>query len=73
MTNARELREIRDSDGRVTAQAEYLDGKLDGQSKVWSKDGTLILEDHYRNGERHGIYQSWWDNGAVKEQGRYVG
>jgi antitoxin component YwqK of YwqJK toxin-antitoxin module len=29
----------------------------------------LILEDHYKNGERHGSYKSWWDNGALKEQG----
>lgn len=31
----------------------------------------LVLEMHHRAGEPHGSYQSWWDNGALKEQGQY--
>ena len=38
---------------------------------MWSKDGTLILEEHHQNGQRHGPYKSWWNNGALKEQGLY--
>jgi len=38
---------------------------------MWSADGTLILKAQNQNGERHGSYKSWWDNGAPKEQGTY--
>lgn len=71
LTANREMREIRDSDGRVFSRSEYLKGKLDGASRMWSADGTLTLKAHNQNGERHGPYQSWWDNGVLKEQGLY--
>jgi hypothetical protein len=46
MTKAREVKEIRDSDGRLLADCEYLDGKPDGRERIWSKAGTLVLEVH---------------------------
>ncbi|MRS05090.1 toxin-antitoxin system YwqK family antitoxin, partial [bacterium] len=38
------LKEIRDDKGRLLAQAEYKDGKLDGKNKVWNSNGQLIEE-----------------------------
>jgi hypothetical protein len=52
LTGNREVREIRDSDGRVFSRSEYLKGKLDGTSRMWSADGTLTLKAHNQNGER---------------------
>ena len=40
--------------GEIEYSAEYVNGKLDGISKHWSKDGILISESEYNNGKPHG-------------------
>lgn len=67
----REVKEIRDDQGRLLAQAEYRGGKLDGISRTWNSDSLLIEESNFREGKRHGRYTSWWDNGATKEEGTF--
>jgi antitoxin component YwqK of YwqJK toxin-antitoxin module len=37
----------------------------------WSQSGVLTLEAETVAGEYHGRYCSWWDNGAVKEEGSF--
>jgi antitoxin component YwqK of YwqJK toxin-antitoxin module len=32
----------------------------------------LTLEAHFRAGEYHGHYRSWWDSGTLKEDGTYA-
>jgi antitoxin component YwqK of YwqJK toxin-antitoxin module len=49
--------------------------RLDAERTVlrtWAEDGTLILEAGL-NGEREydGPYRSWWDSGALKEEGTF--
>jgi antitoxin component YwqK of YwqJK toxin-antitoxin module len=33
---------------------------------------VLTLEAYSLEGEYHGRYRSWWDNGVLKEEGTYI-
>jgi antitoxin component YwqK of YwqJK toxin-antitoxin module len=66
-----ELREIHDASGRRLGEAEYVNGKLHGRSRIWTPGGVLVQESHFRNGEKDGPYQTWWDNGQPKEVGTF--
>jgi antitoxin component YwqK of YwqJK toxin-antitoxin module len=67
----RMTREILGDDDRVLATSQYLDGVLDGVSRVFSTAGVLTQELTYRAGQLHGSYRTWWDNGQPKESGSY--
>lgn len=73
MNPEREVREIRDAQGRTLARAEYRDGFLDGVSRTWNKSGQLIEESEFHAGCRDGPYRTYWDNGQIKEEGMYRG
>jgi antitoxin component YwqK of YwqJK toxin-antitoxin module len=69
----RETRRILGEKSELLATAEYLDGKLDGVSRVYSPSGRLVQEAHYLGGQLHGPYRAWWDSGNLKESGEYAG
>ena len=48
--------------GQLEFSAEYINGKLDGLSKHWSKDGNLISETQYSNGQLHGFWKKYFSN-----------
>ena len=64
-----EVREIHDSEGNRIGEAEYVDGKPHGKSRLWSPSGVLIHESHLRAGEYDGPFRTWWNNGQPKEVG----
>ena len=57
--------------GNIEYEAEYVNGKLDGLSRVWLEDGTLLSESEYSNGQPHGIWRSYYQNRAVKYEVYY--
>jgi antitoxin component YwqK of YwqJK toxin-antitoxin module len=67
-----ELREIRDDNGHRIGEAEFVDGKPHGRSRLWSVGGVLIEESHFLNGEYDGSYKTWWNNGKPKEAGAFA-
>ncbi|MFC1773539.1 toxin-antitoxin system YwqK family antitoxin [Pseudomonadota bacterium] len=67
----RETRVLKDESGRKVGEAEYVDGKPHGISRIWTVEGVLSLEAEMENGEYHGEYRSWWDNGNKKEEGKF--
>lgn len=73
MTKGRsiEVRIIADESGRTLANAEYCNGRLHGESKVWNTQGVLIQLSHFVDGELSGPYRTWWDDGKPKEAGEY--
>ena len=76
MSNAksskRKTEKVFSEDGNLIAEAEFnTEGKLDGIERHWNLSGQLVLEASYKNGLHHGAYQSWWDNGNIKERGKY--
>ncbi len=48
--------------GNLEYEAEYVNGKLDGTSKVWLEDGTLYSISEYSNNQPHGIWKKFHPN-----------
>ena len=53
------------SNGNIEYEAEFINGKLDGISRVWVEDGTLFSESEYSNGKPHGIWNRYHPNGSL--------
>lgn len=57
--------------GTVSAEAYYVEGRLNGPSRIWNESGVLICEANYQDNKLNGKYRSWWDDGVLKEEGNY--
>ena len=57
--------------GNIEYEAEYLNGKLDGLSRVWHKDGTLFSESEYSNGQPHGVWKKYFPNNNIMYEASY--
>ena len=57
--------------GEIESSAEYVNGKLDGISKHWSKDGILISESEYNNGKPHGRWIKFHKNQTISYETNY--
>ena len=53
------------SNGNLEYEVEYVNGKLDGVSKVWLEDGTLYSISKYSNNQPHGIWEKFHSNGKL--------
>ena len=49
--------------GQKKYEQEYVDGKLNGPSKLWYKNGQLRINVNYVNGERDGDFIEFYENG----------
>jgi len=52
-------------EGVLMAQADYLDGVLDGFWRAWYEDGSPRVVGHYRRGKPWGLW-SFWDRRGNK-------
>ena len=59
------------SNGNLEYEAEYVNGKLDGASKVWLEDGTLYSISKYSNNQPHGIWKKIHPNGKLMFEVNY--
>ena len=59
------------SNGNLEYEAEYVNGKLDGASKVWLEDGTLYSISKYSNNQPHGIWKKFHPNGKLMFEVNY--
>lgn len=66
-----EIRILKDDAGRKIGEAEYVNGKAFGMSRLWAEEGVMTLEAEMENGEYHGKYRSRWNNGNKKEEGQF--
>ena len=57
--------------GNIEYEAKYINDKLDGLSRVWLEDGTLISESEYSNGQPHGLWMQYHPNGSIKYEVYY--
>ena len=48
--------------GQQEYAAVYLNGKLDGVSRHWAVDGSIISESEYSHGNPHGIWKKYFSN-----------
>ena len=57
--------------GNLEYEAEYMNDKLDGASRVWSEDGSLLSVSEYSNGQPHGAWKKFHPNGSVMYEVQY--
>ncbi len=79
--STREIRRLVSDDGKVLETSEYLEGVLDGVSRVYTPGGTLVQELHYvagqesgefENGQRIGEYRWYKEDGTLWQSHNYT-
>lgn len=58
--------------GQIESSTPYVDGKIHGKQRVWSKSGKLYSFTHYFEGKLHGLHRSFHIDGEVAWELRYV-
>jgi antitoxin component YwqK of YwqJK toxin-antitoxin module len=48
------------------------DGLLDGETRVWSDTGQLLLDEHFAKGARRGSYREYYPSGRPRVQGTFA-
>ena len=57
--------------GNLEYEAEFINEKLDGTSRVWSENGTLLSVSEYSNGQPHGVWKTFHSNEKLKYETTY--
>ena len=57
--------------GNLEYEAEFINGKLDGTSRVWSEDGNLYSKSEYSNDQPHGVWIIFHSNGVLMHEVQY--
>ena len=57
--------------GNLEYEAEFVNGKLDGTSRVWSVDGNLYSKSEYSNDQPHGVWIIFHSNGVLMHEVQY--
>ena len=57
--------------GNIEYEAEFINNKLDGTSRVWLEDGTLLSISEYSNGKPHGDWKTFHPNEKLKYEITY--
>ena len=57
--------------GNLEYEAEFVNKKLDGTSRVWSEDGILLSVSEYSNGQPHGKWKTFHLNQTLKYETTY--
>ena len=57
--------------GNLEYEAEFINEKLDGTSRVWAEDGTLLSVSEYSNGQPHGVWKTFYPNEKLKYETTY--
>ena len=53
-------------------QTTFVDGKQNGQFKRFDKDGVLVLEGNLDNGQKNGVWTTWYDEVQKQEERIYL-
>ena len=57
--------------GNLEYEAEFVNEKLDGTSRVWSEDGILLSVSEYSNGQPHGKWRTFHPNEKLMHETTY--
>ena len=57
--------------GNLEYEAEFINEKLDGISRVWLENGTLLSVSEYSNGQPHGVWKTFHSNEKLKYETTY--
>lgn len=58
--------------GDTIVWAQYSNGILNGERRVYFENGNPQVIEHYENGIHQGLYQAFFEDGKVELQGNYV-
>ena len=61
-----------DSEGRIAKAATYIDGRLEGESRLIHPNGKILASQHFSNGKLNGSVQIFFESGALKETAAYA-
>ena len=53
--------------GNIEFRDNYINGKLEGLSELWSDDGDIQDRSYYVNGKLEGLSEAWFDDGQKLE------
>ena len=59
--------------GQLEDESHYVNGKLNGLSKVYYKNGKIKEEGNFKNNKLIGAWKSYFENGQLKEEGLWEG
>ena len=57
--------------GNLEYEAEFINEKLDGTSRVWSEEGTLLSVSEYTNDLPNGVWKTFYPNGSLMKNVQY--
>ena len=55
-------------DGQLQSRGGFIDGVKHGLWEQWHENGNKSMEEHYKMGERKGLYKSYFPNGELLEE-----
>lgn len=56
------------SDGKLSGEQKYVNGVLEGLSRVWYHSGNLKIEEQYIAGYLHGMTREWFEDGNLEHE-----
>ena len=57
--------------GEKRAEANFVNGKLEGLFTEWHRNGEKAEEGRYQNDKREGAFTTWYDNGNKESLEEY--
>ncbi len=60
-----------DGTGKMVSEEFYVDGKIDGKSKVFYPEGGISEMTTYINGLKDGLWEQYFSDGVIKLRGTY--
>ena len=59
------------SNGQISEEVNYKDGKKNGKQTVWYSNGQIMLEKNYKDDKRYGKSTMWYSNGQIGRESNY--
>ena len=59
--------------GNIRSERVYVEGRLEGESKVYSIEGVIIETVGYLHNKKHGISKLYFSNGNIKSRNCFPG
>ena len=57
--------------GSISTQLQLKNGRRNGLSQEWYKNGQIEYETQFKNGRRNGLAQGWYKNGQIESKGQF--
>ncbi|NVO83398.1 hypothetical protein [Hymenobacter terrestris] len=58
-------------DGKLSVTGAYLDGKMNGEWRLFRRDGSLRVVRNYRQGQREGVEELYTSTGRLQQRSAY--